>query len=157
MMKKASLFILLTVIFAIYPHIIWCDTSEIRGSLHFTDNTIVHFYDFESIDIWIEGYGSSRSGKENIYLRFENSTRSLPINKIKSFEVQNWEFRTGWVVYANVLLKIKTQITLNQKYVLGKVSVKILDKLTQEVKVQTFYFKDQKTDKLNIKAIYFDD
>ena len=154
MFYKRRILIITLIFILFFFSKIFSETQEIGGTIYFADGTSLEFYDIEDIYIALQGYNLlRRSGY--IWVKFENSTREIPFSKLKSIEVLNWENKPGWALDGTVLIKTVTGLALKLKYSLFSVKIKIFDKLTGEVKNQVFDFKDQLTEKLNIKAIIF--
>ena len=163
-MRYQKQFILFAILFTAFFGFGSSANQKVDGTIYFEDGKTIDFYDFESVDMVVENQ-SVRSGKgKGLPVYFENSQRIIPYSKLKSIKVLNFEFFKDSSYRKTVTPCI--QGTAEIKTVTGMVvtcwyfrmcivRVTILDKLTGEIKNQSFPFKPERIKKLNIRKINF--
>lgn len=130
---------------------------DVSGVINFYDGKSIQFSNINSISYILKATNSYNVSPdtEGILVFFENSIRKIPFQKIKYFEIQKWEPWADVSINGTVKILTTTGMTIDSDYSLWSVSVKILDRLTGEIKLQDFSFINSLTKKINIISIEF--
>ncbi|MBW2610412.1 MAG: hypothetical protein JRC68_08740 [Deltaproteobacteria bacterium] len=135
--------------------------GEVRGTIYYTDDTVLDFYDIEYIFQHLESSGHYGKSKY-LVVNYQNSFRTIPFSKLRSLEVIKFEIEgskpaiTRYLHNVTLVVETITGVTFETgRYkTIGECQVKILDELTDEITLQKIWFgKDQR---LNIWKIVFD-
>jgi hypothetical protein len=127
------------------------------GEIVFADGSSVEFLDFVE-------WRNKGTGSPDLEVFYENSTRKLPVKHLSSVEVKQFEvmckdYRNPCITGAiNVITKSKIKFVSPVNKMFG-IKVKILDKLTGEIKSQNYYFIERNSSRksyLNVKKILFE-
>ena len=135
-------------------------SQQVSGTIFFTDGTNMNFTKLN----WLFGnfdndqtYGHENSSSVKVY--YENALREVSFKKLRMIEVLNWEKAvgpSGQGIKAKINVETTTGIQVEHYCgFLLNLGVKILDKLTGEVKNQNYYFLDKNNARLNIIKIVF--
>lgn len=132
----------------------------VGGTIVFDDGRALRFEKMVSVMMDLFEANKPNPFRQGIFVKFENSIRSVPYSKLKRLRVVSFETRKTthgkYFAKGRVEVTTVTGITVRCWYdSLRNIKVRIMDKLTGEMKEQEFNFVNIMNGKLYVREIFF--
>lgn len=128
------------------------------GTINFETGNRIRFNSINGIRMQAENCYQISVKKEGLQVKYENTIRSIPYDKIQSIRIQIYEVDPDgrrFLTNGKLIVITKTGVELDTPFCFfGEIYVKILDDLTGEIIEQRI--ESVSNNKLNFRSIRFD-